>query len=317
MSEVPGTSQRTQDHRAIPGVGSLIAIEDAEGNVYFYHMDPLGGIHRLTDIAQAVAKLYEFSPFGRILQETGSAPNEFVFPGTYLRLCDDGSLRVSPARVYDSALARFGSRDPSALKWGTPAYGYPGCSPIQNVDPSGLQGIPTVIDGKWSTCESCVLSQHPRFYYQELDWSFVTAVPKKVDTGTAPAMAVKYGNAASVWCVFVRAIDYVWKCCVDGVLSKVLSPSLEVMVFDEELPESEPGAIVIEAPIAIPLPFGQSASPDELQIRLMGLWSKGVNIGPFVRFCGEALKHRQERGVAPTKNVLLRPKLPKRCRARR
>ena len=52
----------THGHTAIPGVGSLIAVEDAEGNVYFYHVDQVGGVHRLTDIAQVIAKLYEFGP---------------------------------------------------------------------------------------------------------------------------------------------------------------------------------------------------------------------------------------------------------------
>ena len=127
----------THGHTAIPGVGSLIAVEDAEGNVYFYHMDPLGGIHRLTDIAQAIAKLYEFEPFGRMLQETGSAPNEFVFPGTYVRLHDLPGTPVSATRFYDVASGRATTRSgelPST------SYRVLLGNPMRIVDPSGRQG---------------------------------------------------------------------------------------------------------------------------------------------------------------------------------
>ena len=134
----------THGHTAIPGVGSLIAVEDAEGNVYFYHLDPLGGIHRLTDIAQAIAKLYEFGPFGRMLQETGSAPNEFVFPGTYLSLVDLEGPRLSSARLYDAIAARFGSRDARGSRENSP-YVPMAQNITRAVDPSGLE-IVLVID---------------------------------------------------------------------------------------------------------------------------------------------------------------------------
>ena len=70
-----------------------------------------GGIHRLTDIAQVIAKLFEFSPFGRMLQETGSAPNEFVFPGTYIKLAGHPGLRLSPCRAHDATTGSFVLRD--------------------------------------------------------------------------------------------------------------------------------------------------------------------------------------------------------------
>jgi len=126
----------THGHTAIPGVGSLIAVEDAEGNVYFYHLDPLGGIHRLTDIDQAIAKLYEFGPFGRMLEETGTAPNEFVFPATYLHVPDLPGRPLSPARVFDATHGRFTQRDRGLLEG---SYGFAGTNPLASADPTGLQ----------------------------------------------------------------------------------------------------------------------------------------------------------------------------------
>ena len=125
----------THGHTAIPGVGSLIAVEDAEGNVYFYHLDPLGGIHRLTDIAQAIAKLYEFGPFGRMLQETGSAPNEFVFPANTLAVLPLGRLRLGVLRALDCHAARWTTRDIVRLSH---RYVFAGSNPQAFADPTSL-----------------------------------------------------------------------------------------------------------------------------------------------------------------------------------
>ena len=127
----------THGHTAIRGVGSLIAVQDAEGNFYFYHVDQVGGVHRLTDIAQAVAKLYEFGPFGRMLQETGSAPNEFVFPGTYILLADVQGAALSASRQYRASAARYTGRDAEAP---TPTYAGLGANPMRCLDPSGRFG---------------------------------------------------------------------------------------------------------------------------------------------------------------------------------
>jgi len=145
----------THGHTAIPGVGSLIAVEDAEGNAYFYHMDPLGGIHRLTDIAQAIAKLYEFGPFGRILQETGTAPNEFVFPATYMFLADCPGSALSAARLYASPNGRYSGRD---AKSAAPLYTALAANPVSVADPSGLDMVR--VDLRVTLCRCGETLQH-------------------------------------------------------------------------------------------------------------------------------------------------------------
>jgi len=133
------TRRYTHGHTPIHGVFSLISVQDRLGCRYCYHMDQVGGIHRMTDAWGNVIKTYEFSPFGRMLQDTGNAPNEFVFPGTYLGLRGLPPVRLSPARIYDAELARFTGRDPLRRAPESALYTYALGAAIEHMDPSGLQ----------------------------------------------------------------------------------------------------------------------------------------------------------------------------------
>jgi len=132
------TRRYTHGHTPIHGVFSLISVQDAQGCRYCYHMDQVGGIHRLTDAWGNIIKTYEFSPFGRGLEESGAAPNDFVFPGTYLLLPDLEGYPLSPTRPYDVGLGTFVSRDP--VGYGAQEgnrYATLGDSPLLVVDPFG------------------------------------------------------------------------------------------------------------------------------------------------------------------------------------
>ena len=130
------TRRYTYGHEAIHGVAGLIDVEDVSGGShYFYHFDQVGGVRALTDQSAATDTTYEYSPFGRILAETaGSAPNDFAFPGTYLKLPDAPELRLSPTRCYDANAGRFGQRDREEQ---LPTYAYGGGNPGRSVDPGG------------------------------------------------------------------------------------------------------------------------------------------------------------------------------------
>jgi len=130
------TRRYTHGHTPIEGVFSLIDVEDASNNHYFYHFDQVGGVKELTDDSQSVVQYYEYSPFGRILEDTGSAPNDFTFPATYIKLPDVESLTLSPRRLYDAASSRYASRDRAST---APEYHVFTGNPGRNVDPSGLQ----------------------------------------------------------------------------------------------------------------------------------------------------------------------------------
>ncbi|RLC61592.1 MAG: hypothetical protein DRI48_10585, partial [Chloroflexi bacterium] len=127
----------THGHAAIEGVASLLDVEDAGGSHYFYHFDQVGGVRQLTDAYQNTAQAFEYEPFGRILAETGSAPNDFTFPATYLQLPDLPTLRLSPTRVYDARLGRYTGRD--LLHPATNRYTYAFQNSLLRVDPDAFE----------------------------------------------------------------------------------------------------------------------------------------------------------------------------------
>jgi hypothetical protein len=126
-------------------------------------LDQVGGVRHLTDPYQNTIKSYAYEPFGRILRETGRAPNPFGFPGTYLILLDLNDVRLSPTRHYGASTGRFAQRDPIGMPNAVPGpmddrpalsgmsagaqakkatalnqYAYDCEGPLSGVDPSGM-----------------------------------------------------------------------------------------------------------------------------------------------------------------------------------
>jgi hypothetical protein len=138
------TRRYTYGHSPIVGVSDLIDLQDLEAGGdphYFYHFDQVGGIHRLTAADETTAQTLEFSPYGRMLVETGTAPNRFSFPATYVSLSDSPSLLLSPGRVYCSSVGRFAARDTEEP---TATYVAFGSNPNRVPDPSGRRARPDV-----------------------------------------------------------------------------------------------------------------------------------------------------------------------------
>ena len=133
------TRRYTHGYSPIEGVSSLIAVEGPIQCPCFYHFDQVGGVRHLTDPYHNTIKSYAYEPFGRILAESGSAPNDFTFPATYIGLPRLPDLRLSPSRLYEARSGRFASR-------GRPgrgsAYGFPGLDTTRVVDPSGWDDLP-------------------------------------------------------------------------------------------------------------------------------------------------------------------------------
>jgi len=135
------TKRYTYGHSPIVGVSDLIDLQHLDGGTdphYFYHFDQVGGIHRLTDASETLAQTLEFSPFGRMLVETGSAPNPFAFPATYVRSGERDGDMYSPTRVWSALSGRFSGRDPLQVSSSvTTRYAYP-VAAIDSTDPTGL-----------------------------------------------------------------------------------------------------------------------------------------------------------------------------------
>jgi len=129
------TRRYTHGHTPTHGVFSLISVADELGCPCFYHLDQVGGVRRLTDAYENVIQTLELSPFGRMLEESGSAPNDLTFPATYLELHDLTALRLSPTRPYDATTGRFTGRD--RFLGGVPSYVGLGGNALNGFDSDG------------------------------------------------------------------------------------------------------------------------------------------------------------------------------------
>jgi YD repeat-containing protein len=124
----------THGYTPIEGVSSLIAVQGTMQCPCFYHFDQVGGVRHLTDPYGNTIKSYAYEPFGRILAESGSAPNDFTFPACSLRLADLKERLVSATRLYDASTGSFGSRDGRIRM---PTYVGAAWNPLRFVDPTG------------------------------------------------------------------------------------------------------------------------------------------------------------------------------------
>jgi RHS repeat-associated protein len=99
-------------HRRSNGLGSTMALTDADGDV---------------------VNTYDYDVFGGIRDSSGAQPNEFRFTGE--QWDDATSLQYLRARYYDPSVGRFLSEDP--LSAGN-LYAYVANNPLVYVDPLGL-----------------------------------------------------------------------------------------------------------------------------------------------------------------------------------
>jgi len=125
----------------LPNGTLLESIEAAGGTRHFYHFDESGTTNFLTTDSGAVTDSYATTPYGETIVQTGSTPNPFTFQGAFGVMQEGATgLYYMRARYYDSASARFLSRDPliqtdpRALS----PYQFAFADPVEGRDPSGL-----------------------------------------------------------------------------------------------------------------------------------------------------------------------------------
>jgi len=110
---------------------------------YFYLHDRLGSVRELIDTDANVVRMYTYEPFGKTLEEQGTLSNSFMFTGQWFDSeIDEYYLR---ARMYDSYLSRFTSRDPVFGKFEEPlslhVYLYCINDPVNKIDLWGLVSV--------------------------------------------------------------------------------------------------------------------------------------------------------------------------------
>ncbi|GAA3643402.1 RHS repeat-associated core domain-containing protein [Streptomyces chitinivorans] len=108
------------------------------GKSYYYLTDALGSVMGLVDASGERTHTYDYGPTGLPrTTPTETVPQPYRFTGTYL---DPTGLYKMGARYYDPHLGRFTQPDPSGQE--TNPYLYATGDPVNNIDPTGLLGVP-------------------------------------------------------------------------------------------------------------------------------------------------------------------------------
>ncbi len=108
-------------------------------NSYYYSRDHLGSIREVTDTTGILRARYDYDPFGNTTKLTGDLDADFGYTGHYRHAASN--LYLAPYRAYDPTIARWLSRDPlenAEMSQGPNLYAYVDNSPINNLDPLGL-----------------------------------------------------------------------------------------------------------------------------------------------------------------------------------
>jgi RHS repeat-associated protein len=118
-------------------VNGIILSQATDGVVHHFVPDPLGSVVMVRDAAGNTVYEAEYSPYGQVQSETGTNPSSLGYVGTLGYITDSVSSLYVRARYLLPGLGRWLTKDPL---WPNEAgYGYAGCVPNRNIDPSGLQ----------------------------------------------------------------------------------------------------------------------------------------------------------------------------------
>lgn len=116
------------------------------GKNYYYHVDPLGSVRKISDDAGNVVEQYEYDAYGQVRFYDGVSQgldastigNPFLFTG---REYDKELGRYhNRARSFSPLLGRFTQRDPLGFVDGLSMYSYAFNNPSNYIDPLGLTG---------------------------------------------------------------------------------------------------------------------------------------------------------------------------------
>ena len=127
------------------GIGGLLARMDATNAVLFYHADGIGNVTALMDGNQNVVGRYLYDPFGRELGQWGPMANvnEMQFSSMPVQR-QSGLVLYAFRDGYDPRIQRWIQRDPIGEAGGINLYGFVGNSPLNAVDPQGLDALGTL-----------------------------------------------------------------------------------------------------------------------------------------------------------------------------
>jgi RHS repeat-associated protein len=119
--------------------GNSLLSQVESGQRYFYMGDAHSGIRQLADTLGSITDQYDYDAFGRLLNITGTTPNNYLYRGEQFDpYLEQYYLR---ARYYSQNIGRFISVDPRDGDMQQPMslhrYVYANANPIMFMDPSG------------------------------------------------------------------------------------------------------------------------------------------------------------------------------------
>ena len=118
----------------------LVAQIEADGTVHYFHHDGQGSTLALTDTNSVTTDLWFYSPYGEIMNRTGTTETAYQWCGGHgVRLTPVG-LYFMKARYYHAGLKRFLSQDPIGIAGGANLYAYCFGNPLFFIDPDGKCG---------------------------------------------------------------------------------------------------------------------------------------------------------------------------------
>ena len=103
----------------------------------YYQADNLGSVTSLSSTAGALSNTYTYDSYGELSASTGTMSNPFRFTGREFDA--ETGLGYYRARYYDQTAGRFVSEDPLGFTASADLYAYVGNSPLNMIDPLGLQ----------------------------------------------------------------------------------------------------------------------------------------------------------------------------------
>jgi RHS repeat-associated protein len=121
--------------------GTPIEHIDSDGAPVYYFHDALGSTRALVDASGSVVATFAYSTYGTLRTATGTATTPILFAGSYTDA--DTGLIYLVNRYYDPGTAQFLTVDPALDNSGAP-YGYASGDPVNNIDPLGLWGWPSM-----------------------------------------------------------------------------------------------------------------------------------------------------------------------------
>jgi RHS repeat-associated protein len=120
-------------------VKTIFSVNNGTASYYYTH-DANKNVSDLIDSAGAIKGHYEYSPFGKVVTQSGSyaSKNPFRFSNEYAD--DETGLVYYNFRFYSPELGRWLKKDPIGERGGINLYGMVGNSPTIKIDKLGLYG---------------------------------------------------------------------------------------------------------------------------------------------------------------------------------